>query len=130
MIISNHTQFSLMLYSILTGFLIGISFDIYRVIRGVELPNKILSFFEDILFWVLISILTFIFLFNKSDAIMNFYVYIFIAAGIFIYITIFSKRLLVYEKKLLTVILAIIRVTLKLVTYPFRLLFYKLFCKE
>lgn len=130
MMISNLTQFNIMLYSISAGFFIGISFDLYRVIRGFEFPNRILIFIEDILFWTLVSIMTFIFLFNKSDAVINFYVYTFIIIGIFLYILIFSKRLFLYEQRFATFFLAGIRIMFKLLTYPFRLLFNKLFYKE
>lgn len=130
MIISNFTQFNLMLYSIAAGFFTGISFDLYRVIRGFESKNKILGFVEDILFWTLIGILTFAFLFRKSDAIMNYYVYIFIAAGIFLYMVVFSNKLIRYEKRFLAVFLTIMRAICKCFTYPLRLLFNKLFNKE
>lgn len=130
MIISNFTQFNLMLYSVAAGFFTGISFDLYRVIRGFELQSKILGFIEDILFWTLIAILTFAFLFSKSDAIMNFYVYVFIASGVLLYILAFSKKLIKYEKRFLAFFLTTIRVIFKFITYPIRLLFNKLFSKD
>ena len=70
-------QFNIVLYSILSGILTGILFDLYNIIRGVKVP-KIIVFIEDILFWILAAIIVFTFLLYTSYAFLGPYVYIFI----------------------------------------------------
>lgn len=123
MVLTNFTQFNLLFYSFIAGIFTGILFDIYRVIRGLELPNKVLGFIEDLLFWILTAIIIFIFLLYSNDAIIGIYVYLFIAMGIYIYIKLLSKKLVYVEVRVIMSFITIIRVILNLIIYPFRLLF-------
>ncbi len=122
MVLSNYLQFNLLFFSLIGGFITGVLFDIYIAIRGSELQNKIIMFVEDILFWVLISVIIFAFLFYKDGAIINTYSYIFMIIGIYIYFKLFSKKLLIYEIRLLEIISRNLRIILKTILYPFRLL--------
>ena len=54
-------QFDMIIYAFIAGFIIGIFFDIYRIIRGKE-RIKIISILQDVLFWILCSIIVFIFI--------------------------------------------------------------------
>lgn len=123
MILSNFTQFNLLFYSFISGIITGILFDIYRVIRGLELPNKILGFIEDLLFWILTAIVIFIFLLYSNSAIMGIYVYLFITFGVYVYIRLLSKKLIYIEFRLLTFFTRITRIIFNLIIYPLRILF-------
>ncbi|AGK99272.1 spore cortex biosynthesis protein YabQ [Clostridium pasteurianum] len=123
MVLSNFIQFNLLFYSFIAGIFTGILFDIYRVIRGLELPNKVLGFIEDLLFWILTAIIIFVFLLYSNDAIMGIYVYLFIALGVYIYIKLLSEKLIYGEVKLLRFFVRFIRITFNLIIYPIRLLF-------
>ncbi|UZW14038.1 spore cortex biosynthesis protein YabQ [Clostridium pasteurianum] len=123
MILSNLSQFNLLFYSFISGIITGILFDIYRVIRGLELPNKILGFIEDLLFWILSAIIIFIFLLYSNNAIMGIYVYLFISLGVYVYIRLLSKKLIYIEFRILTFFTKIIRITFNLIIYPIRILF-------
>ncbi|MFT8312783.1 MAG: spore cortex biosynthesis protein YabQ [Clostridium sp.] len=130
MVLSNFIQFNLLFYSFIAGIFTGILFDIYRVIRGLELPNKILGFIEDLLFWILTAIIIFVFLLYSNDAIIGIYVYLFIALGVYIYIKLLSKKLIYGEAKILRFLIRLIRVTFNLIIYPIRLLFNYFLVKD
>ncbi|MDF2502969.1 MULTISPECIES: spore cortex biosynthesis protein YabQ [Clostridium] len=123
MVLSNFIQFNLLFYSFIAGIFTGILFDIYRVMRGLEVPNKFIGFIEDLLFWILTAIIIFIFLLYSNDAIMGIYVYLFIGIGVYIYIKLLSKKLMYIEVKMMRGLARIIRIIFKLMVYPFRLLF-------
>ena len=53
--LSLEAQFNIVLYSILSGILAGILFDLYNIIRGSKIP-KIILFIEDILLCLLRSL--------------------------------------------------------------------------
>lgn len=122
MVLSNYLQFNLLFSSLTGGFITGILFDIYRAIRGNEVQNKIIMFAQDILFWILMSIIVFTFLFYKDDAIINTYSYAFMIIGIYIYFKFFSKKILTCEIRLLEIISRNLRIILNGILYPFRLL--------
>lgn len=120
------SQSNLLLFSMLAGVLTGMLFDLYRVLRGFENPNKILTFIEDTLFWILTSIIVFIFLLKTNYAYMREYVYITIALGILIYISVLSKSFIKVEYKVIGIIIKFTRIIFNYVFYPINLLYYRL----
>lgn len=120
------TQFNLLLFSLLAGVITGILFDLYRVFRGLENPNIVVTFIEDTLFWILTGIIVFIFLLVTNHAYMREYVYITIAAGVFLYIVLLSKHFIKVQYKIIRTTAKFIRITFNFVFYPLQLLIYSL----
>lgn len=126
MLISISTQLNLIIFSILAGVLTGMLFDLYRVFRGFRNPNKILTFFEDTLFWILTGIIVFIFLLLTNYAYMRGYVYIAIAAGIFLYMGLLSGLFIKAQYKVIKNVTKFIRIIFNFLLYPLHLAFYNL----
>lgn len=126
MISSVASQFNLLVYSILAGVITGTLFDLYRVFRGLENPNRVVTFIEDTLFWILTGIIVFIFLLETNYAYMREYVYISIALGILLYIAIFSKAFIKVQYKVIKSISRAFRITFNFLFYPFNLMFYSI----
>ena len=84
MIISLSAQINLLVYSFIAGMIIGILFDLYRLMRGLSNPKKAITIIEDILFGIFTAIIIFIFLLYTNYAYTGFYVYMWIAFGIYI----------------------------------------------
>jgi len=126
MLFSVSSQFNLLIFSLLAGVITGILFDLYRVMRGINDPNKIITFIEDTLFWIFTSLIIFIFLLYTSFAYMRGYVYISMAVGIIIYMSFISKYFIKLQYKIIKSITRLIRVCFILLLYPFNLLFYRL----
>ncbi|MCM8709563.1 spore cortex biosynthesis protein YabQ [Clostridium sp. SYSU_GA19001] len=119
-------QLNILIFSILAGVLTGILFDLYRVFRGLENPNRIVTFIEDMLFWIFTGIVVFIFLLFTNYAYMRMYVYAAIGIGIIIYMEMISKIFIKVQYKLIKSIIKFIRITFNFLTYPIQLLFYNI----
>ncbi|MCY6371965.1 spore cortex biosynthesis protein YabQ [Clostridium ganghwense] len=130
MIIPINAQVNLIIYSILAGVLTGILFDIYRLIRGFENPDVIITLVEDVLFWVFAGILVFIFLLCYSYVYMGTYLYLYIALGLYIYIKFISKYFLRIQFRLMKMLSKIFRIIKNLIIYPIDLLIYKIINKN
>lgn len=130
MIISLHNQFNLIFHSILAGIITGILFDLYRIIRGFENPSRIITFIEDILFWIFTGLLVFIFLVYSSYVHVGLYLYLYIALGLYIYLKVLSKYLLRLEYNAIKVCSLFIRVIINMLCYPLNLVFYKIINKN
>ncbi|MCM0649004.1 spore cortex biosynthesis protein YabQ [Clostridium swellfunianum] len=126
MLSSISTQFNLLLFSLLAGVITGVLFDLYRVFRGLENPNIVVTFIEDTLFWILTGIIVFIFLLMTNHAYMREYVYIAIAAGILLYMVLLSKYFIKAQYKIVRTTAKYIRITFNFAFYPLQLLFYSL----
>lgn len=122
-------QFKIIFYAIVSGFLIGILFDFYRIIRGIKIPNIIIAI-EDILFFILCGIVIFVFLLYSGYAYFSVYVYVFIMLALIIYLRFISKVSYRFIKKAVFIVITVFRVAVKNIFYPFRLFLAKISIKK
>ncbi len=130
MIISLIGQVNLIIFSLLAGIITGVFFDIYRLIRGFENPNKVLTIIQDLLFWTLTSIVVFIFLMYTNKGYINFYVYVCLIIGVYLYLKLLSGVFIRVQYKLIIFNGKVFRVVWNAVLYPANLLVYKLKIKK
>ena len=118
-------QLDIIFYTFLSGILVGILFDEYRIIRGSN-TIKIISIIEDILFWILTAIIIFIFLLYNSYAFLGMYVYVFMIISLNLYFKLISKFRIIIEKFIGKVIIKALRVIFKHLIYPIKLFMLKI----
>ncbi|EEH99481.1 MULTISPECIES: spore cortex biosynthesis protein YabQ [Clostridium] len=127
--LSIDVQFDIVMYSIISGILIGIMFDLYNIIRGVKIP-KIIIIIEDILFWILTAIIVFAFLLYANYAFLGPYVYIFMIVTLIIYLKLISPTILKLERYMIDKTGKFIRIFLKNLIYPIKLIYYNICGKK
>lgn len=122
-------QFDIIIYGILSGIIIGALFDVYRLIRGINIPN-IIKIIEDILFGIFSAMIVFTFLLYNNYAFLGPYVYLFILITLIIYFKFISKYFVKIEKIIGLFMIKLIRRTSKIIGYPFKLLLAKMEMKN
>ncbi|NLK96191.1 MAG: spore cortex biosynthesis protein YabQ [Clostridiales bacterium] len=122
-------QFNIILYGLLAGILSGILFDIYRNIRGFNVP-KIIMFVQDILFCIFCSIFIFTFLLYMNYAFLTYHVYIFCFISLLIYFKFVSKFVVIIQKKFINKIIVFFRVIIKSTGYIVKIILSKLGIKN
>ncbi|WP_195265931.1 MULTISPECIES: spore cortex biosynthesis protein YabQ [unclassified Clostridium] len=127
--LSIDVQFDIVMYSILSGILIGIMFDLYNIIRGVKIP-KIIIIIEDILFWILTAFIVFAFLLYTNYAFLGPYVYIFMIVTLIIYLKLISPTILKLERYIIDKVSKFIRIILKNLIYPIKVVYYNICGKK
>ena len=113
-------QIYLFFLFILIGLLIGFTFDIFRLLRKkIKAPDYI-TYIEDILFWIITTliILYSLFLFNNGQ--IRGYIFVGIIAGILIYILLFSRIIINVFSKIIDYLLKIFSLLLSPVVLIFR----------
>jgi len=130
MIISLINQVRLIIFSLVSGLITGVFFDIYRLIRGFNNPNKFLTIIQDLLFWTLTSIVVFVFLMYTNEGYINFYVYVCLIIGAYLYLKLLSRVFIKLQYKVLIFNGKVFRIVCNLLLYPINLLFYKLGIKK
>lgn len=126
MVLTLSMQFNLIFFSLLAGFITGVLFDFYRVIRGYNV-NKFLVVIEDILFWCLCAIIVFTFLLYTNYALLGAYVYILMFIGIILYFLVLSPKLYNAERKSVSVMNRVLRISFKNISYLFKIIKCKFF---
>ena len=86
-----HNQAYTFVIFILYGFLIGILFDFFRVLRKSFKTPNIVTYIQDILFWIIVGITLLFTIFRFNDGELRSYIFIGIILGLTIYMLVFSK---------------------------------------
>lgn len=112
------------LTSIAAGLIIGLMFDIYRIIRGFDSPKKGLTIISDLLFWILASVLIFTFFLYASDGYLRYNTFIGVILGTLIYALLISRWIIKSLKWITFYIIKLLRVLIFLILYPIKLIRY------
>ena len=86
-----NNQALLFVIFVINGILIGILFDIFRVLRKSFKTSDIITYIEDIMFWIGAGVLTLYFIFCYNNGEIRFFIFLGIILGISIYILTISK---------------------------------------
>ena len=86
-----NNQAFLFVIFVINGILIGILFDIFRVLRKSFKTSDIITYIEDIMFWIGAGVLTLYFIFCYNNGEIRFFIFLGIILGISIYILTISK---------------------------------------
>ena len=115
---NNLEQLTIFIYFIITGMILGIIFDIFRILRKSFKTSDIITNIEDIIFGITtgIILLVSIFLFNNGE--LRLFIFIGIIFGIIMYMLLISK----YFIKLNVTIIKFIKKLIILFTKPFIIL--------
>ena len=122
--ISINQQFGLIAFSLVAGIITGVMFDFYRLIRGFNNSNKIITFIEDTLFWIFTAVVVFIFLVYNNYAYIGMYLYMWIVIGIYLYIKLASKIFINSQYRFFKVLGKFFRIIKNNIIYPFQFILY------
>ena len=111
-------EFYIFLIAINYGLILGGIYDFYRVFRYFSKPKKILTAVEDLLFWIIITLIVFVFLVNKTDGIVRGFVLLGFIIGYVFYIKVISFYSYKFLKKTFELIFGLISEIMKIMLYP------------
>lgn len=116
-------QAYLFLVFTINGIIIGLLFDIFRILRKSFKTSDMITYIQDILFWILTGLILLYSIFTFSDGEIRFYMFIGIFIGCLIYMMMFSKYFIKINVKIITIIKKIIGITLSIIIFPINILF-------
>ena len=112
-------QVYLFLVFSLTGMVIGILFDFFRILRRTIKTSNIVIYIQDLLFWILAGILILynIWYFNNGE--IRTYLFLGIILGVFIYMFTLSDILIYLFSKLLYIFISFFKIPIKIINLIF-----------
>lgn len=104
----------------LTGVAIGILFDFFRILRRSIKTSNIITYIEDILFWILTGFLILynIWYFNNGE--IRIYMFLGIIMGVLVYMSTLSNIFVKVFSKILSTIIKVIELPFKAIIMVFR----------
>lgn len=114
--------YSFVIYMI-SGMIIGIFFDIFRILRKSFKTSDIITYIEDIIFWICSGIFLLFVLFKFNNGEIRSYIIIGLLLGILIYMLTISKYFIKINVTIITFIKNIIIKVINVILYPFKIIF-------
>lgn len=104
----------------LTGVAIGVLFDFFRILRRTIKTSNVITYVEDVLFWILTGLLVLynIWYFNNGE--IRIFMFLGIILGVLIYMSTLSNILINIFSKILQTIIRILEVPIKTILKIFK----------
>lgn len=94
MITSLYDQIKILIIFAITGIIIGLLFDFFRIQRKVIKTFDFITYLQDALFWILSGIVLIISIMNFTNGEIRSYMILGIIIGVVLYFNIFSKYIM------------------------------------
>jgi len=108
--------------TLVTGALLGVIFDFYRVLRGIFKPRAVITYLFDCLYWLFATILAFATLLASNWGELRLYVFMGLAGGAAIYYRLLSRYAVIFLVRVIRLIVWLARwihtLVVKLVLRP------------
>ena len=101
---------------IILGMLVSFIFDFFRALRKTFKTNDVITYIEDILFWIISGFLIMSSIFKFNDGEIRFYLFVGLLLGIFIYIILLTKLI----NKILEILMKPIKGVLNIIISIFK----------
>lgn len=123
-------QFYSFFLTIGIGFVIGVIFDLYRVVLGLLHPKKVAMNLSDFFFWVIITFVVFVLLIFGNWGEVRLYVFIGLLLGVVLYLKLLSKYIIFsivgsinFIHQVILGLKKVINFIIMCISYPCRLLY-------
>ena len=107
-------QIIILMRFLISGLLIGLLFDFFRIQRKAIKVHDIVTYVQDILFWVITAIIIIYTVITYTDGEIRSYMVVGLALGVIIYFYIFSRRIM----KFVLIIINCIKKILSIFLFP------------
>lgn len=101
-------EISMFLEAAYYGMLLGVSYDVLRILRRIIKHKNTVVYIEDYLFWVVWGVILFALIFNYNDGNIRGYVFVAVLIGGLLYLKSFSLFLVKYVSLILGNILTFV----------------------
>lgn len=115
-------QAYLFLVFTINGIIIGLLFDIFRILRRSFKTSDIVTYLQDILFWVLTGFILLYSIFTFSNGEIRFYMFLGVFLGCLIYMLIFSKYFININVKIILILKKLIEKILSIIIFPIKMI--------
>lgn len=115
-------QAYLFLVFTINGIIIGLLFDIFRILRKSFKTSDIITYLQDILFWILTGLILLYSIFTFSNGEIRFYMFLGVFFGCLIYMLVFSKYFIEINVKIILIFKKIIEKTVSIIIFPFKII--------
>ena len=116
-------QAYLFLIFTVNGILIGLLFDFFRILRKTIKTVNMVTYIEDILFWILTGISIIFFMYKFSDGSLRLFMLLGLCFGIIVYMLTLSNLIIKTVIYIIEILKKIIHTIIKIVKVPLKVIY-------
>ena len=105
---------------IINGIIIGLVFDFFRILRKSFKTKDIITYIEDILFWIITGLILLYSIFTFNNGEIRLFMFLGAILGCIFYMLIFSKFIIKINTKIITFLKDTIKKAITLILYPIK----------
>lgn len=109
--------------SIIGGIAIALIYDIFRILRKAVKTGNLITYLEDILFWVIVAIVMFATVYYSNEGEIRSYIFLGALLGIVFYAMLLSKAVMNSSLFIIKVLSIIIKTIWLVLSFPFKMIF-------
>lgn len=121
MILSMKNQIFIFTYIIGVGFLTGILYDLFRIIRKVIKHSNFFIHIEDIIYWILVTFIVFKFIISKNNGETRLFLIAGVMVGMVLYFYTLSIIFINSILSVLHIIEKVIKTVISIILFPVKL---------
>lgn len=118
--ISVSNQAYVFLCSILGGILIAFIFDLFRIKRKAVVTSNLLTYFEDLLYWIIAALVLFAVVYYANEGELRGYILIGTIIGATLYIVLLSRLVIKITLRLIRLVYKILELLWRIISYPIK----------
>lgn len=104
------------------GVIIGIFFDIFRILRKSFRTPDFVTYIEDIIFWILTGLFLVYIIFEFNNGEIRSYIFIGLGIGVLLYLLILSKFFIKINVTIIKYLKSFFKIVIQIITYPFKII--------
>lgn len=113
-------QAQLFLIFVINGIIIGLLFDIFRILRKSFHTSDRITYLQDVLFWILTGIILLYSIFTFNNGEIRLFMFLGVLIGCILYLLIFSSHFIKINVKIILCLKNIIRKVFSILLIPFQ----------
>jgi spore cortex biosynthesis protein YabQ len=121
MMLSVSEQVIVFLSTALCGMVIALVYDMFRILRKAVRTGSIMTFVQDILYWIIASVIMFVTIYCSNDGELRGFLFLGALLGVILYAFAFSRAIMNSSLFIIKIVTRGIRFISLLISYPFRI---------
>ncbi len=122
MIISVSEQVLVFLSTAICGMVIAFVYDIFRIFRKAVRTGSLVTFVQDILYWLIASVIMFITIYHSNDGELRGFLFFGAFLGVILYALMFSRVIMNSSLFIIRITTIILKFIAFIISYPFRII--------
>lgn len=117
---SLQSQLYIFLATLIGGLVIGLAYDFYRLFRYYFKPKRVKTFIQDLLFWILLSLVIVLFINKVNEGEFRGFLFLGFTLGIILYSRLLSKYVIKFISQVIDLIIEKVVGVINLILKPFK----------